>query len=124
MTSIRDKAQESAGPTIVLTADLEEADAAQVAAEELYDCDDLTPKGEFPEFGEFLEMRTADGETVWWECSKALADLIVGAVEESEDVDALIGTSVDVDWVAKAPSGEWRFTLEIEPTDELIDSDE
>lgn len=122
MTSISDKADEADGPEVVLTSDLGEAAPAKIATDQLVEADDLTPEGQFPEFGEFMEMRRVnDGETVYWECATSLADVVVEAVSEAEA--ALPGTQINVEFVAKAPSGEWRYTLDIDPDSELMDRD-
>lgn len=123
--SLRDRAERGGGPEIVLTGSLADAQPARIATSDLVDCDDLTPEGQFPEHGEFLEMRRVDdGETVYWECSQALAEVVVDAVDESEGEHALPGTEIDIDMAAKASGGEWRFGLEIDPSRTLMDMDD
>jgi len=41
-----DKSRETGGPEVLTTANLEDADSARVVSPELYDADDLTPKGQ------------------------------------------------------------------------------
>jgi hypothetical protein len=124
MTGIRDKADEADGPEVFLTSSLDDAPAAQIASTELLGADEVTPEDQFPEFGEFLEMRQPDGETVYWECATSLADVVVDAVEESPDGSVLPGTRVDVDMTSKAPSGEWRYVIDLDPSETLQDSSE
>lgn len=118
-----DKASQGGGKEVVTTANLPDADPARIVTPDLYPADDLTPDGEFPEFGEFLEMRReSDGETVFWECSTALAEVLAEEFERAEEQEPT-GTRVDVEFVAKAPSGEWRLTLDVEPETTLMDAE-
>lgn len=112
MTSLRDQAQ-AGGPEVVRVSDQPQAGEVVVQSSELADADDLTPEGQFPEFGSFLEVETTDGETEFWECPSSLAGTIVELVDEADG--DLVGTRVDVEEVVKTPSGEWRYVAAVEP---------
>lgn len=112
MTDLRDQAQ-AGGPEIVRVSDQPQAGAVTIASSELADADDLTPEGQFPEFGSFLEVETADGGAEYWECPSSLAATIVEIVDEADG--ELVGVNVDVEEVVKTPSGEWRYVAAVEP---------
>ena len=83
MTDLFEKAATYGGPAIVLARDLAKAGTAVLKGADLYDHDELTPEGSFPEYGQFLEVEV-DGETAYWECPGGLAEEIVEAAEEQE----------------------------------------
>jgi len=67
--------------------------------------------------------RVTDGETVYWECSTALAEVLAQEWEEASE-DEPTGSHVDVEYVAKAPSGEWRLTVDVEPSTTLMEGED
>lgn len=77
------------------------------------DANDLTPEGQFPEFGSFLAVETEDGAAEFWECPSSLASTVVEIVDEADG--AIEGAVLEVDEVVKTPSGEWRFVAQVEP---------
>lgn len=111
--SVRDRA-EGSGPEVVLVADQPHRPEAQVQSADLVQADELTPEGSFPEHGTFLEVEV-DGEVEYWECPKALAQVVVETAD-AEEV-AIPDLQVDVDQVVKTPGGEWRYTAACEPAD-------
>jgi hypothetical protein len=116
MTTIREHAEPADGPEIVLMSDLPQRGQAQVKHADLVDCNELTEEDEFPEHGSFLEVENAQGETEYWECAGSLATEVVDGVDEMGD--AVPGILLSVLSVAKAPSGEWRCSVELERSDE------
>lgn len=116
MTDLHQKAEELTGPEIVTTSDLPSREPARIDSVDLVGADELTAEGTFPEFGEFLTVgREEEEEEEYWECSTALAALIVDAAEESEK--ALTDHVVDIEAASKDPSGEWRYVLDVRPVD-------
>lgn len=118
MTSLKDKARGD-GPEVVLPADQPEEPPVVPLGMELYDCDDLTPEGQFPEFGEFLrvaplvEDEVEEDDERYWSTPKALAEVVVEQAEEHEVEPT--GLVVSVDSVHKTPAGEWRYVTAVEP---------
>lgn len=117
MTSLGDKARGD-GPEVVLPADQPEEPPVTPMGTELYDPNDLTPDGQFPEFGDFLRVCPVDedGEIVedeerYWSTPKALADVLVEWAEENEEEPT--GLVVSVDSVHKTPNGEWRYVTAV-----------
>lgn len=104
---LSEKATES--PDVTLAGDLLES-AYEVSETELVGADDVTPEGEFPQYGDFLPVQefspydgTDRGET-YIEVPQALAQLII----EEELAD---GTRWKVIHSRKV-DGEWKFEIE------------
>jgi hypothetical protein len=71
--------------------------------DELVPADELTPDGEFPQYGDFLHVGTESG-TQWIECPRALAAWIV-------DTGLSIGDGFRIRTVTKV-DGEWDYKCE------------
>lgn len=112
MTDIRDHAERGGGPEIVLTSDLPQKPPAKIVDAEMVDHDHLTDEGQFPQHGSFIEVETQEGETEYWECAGGLASAIVEMADEMET--EIPGLRLTVSEVAKAPSGEWRFVIDLQ----------
>lgn len=110
---LNDKAQ--AAPDVTLAGDLLES-AYEVDDTELVAADDLTPEGEFPQFGDFLPVReyspydgTARGQT-HIEVPQQLAEILV----ERDLTDGrrwVVAESRKVD-------GQWQFEVEVRSGDD------
>lgn len=100
------------GPEVVRVRDLRNEPPRRVAEGELYEADDLTPEGQFPQFGYFLRVEddSAD-EGRYWECPSSLSGGIVEIADEKE-ID-VVGAVVDVVSVHKNADGNWRFQLAV-----------
>lgn len=105
MKSLDDKAQGS--PEVTL-AKQSAPGLYQLEELELYEADDITEEGEFPQFGDFLKVNRPHGGEEWVECPADLARWLV------EEIDAETG-----EWFrilsAQKVDGEWE--LEIEEAD-------
>lgn len=83
MTDLQDVADRSRGPEIALTSGLGGRGEFRHETTELVDADELTPEGEFPEYGEYLlcEERSAVDHTprgeVYVEVCSQLAERLV-----------------------------------------------
>ena len=110
MTDLFEKAATYGGPAIVLARDLAKAGVAEVQGADLYDHDELTPEGSFPEYGQFLHVEV-DGEEAYWECPGGLAEEIVNVVEEQEL--EIPGCQLNVLEVAQTTDG-LRFEIVVE----------
>ena len=95
---------------MILVADQPHRPEAEILESELYPADDLTPEGEFPEFGSFLRVR-AGGSEEWWECPQSLAVGVIEAAEELEQEPT--GLLIRVSEAVKTASGEWRLDLDV-----------
>jgi len=78
---------------------------------ETTDADDISPEGEFPQFGDFLDVTALDGDGVglgprWLECPGGLARMLVDA----ELVEA--GAEFQILDASKDDSGAWTFEIE------------
>lgn len=118
--NLREKAQ-GEGPEVVLPADQPDRPAVRLLESDLYLADDLTPEGQFPEFGDFLRVQAVDLENEpledepdeeYWSAPKALANVLVEWAGENEE--ELTNLVVDVDSVHKTPTGEWRYVSAVE----------
>jgi hypothetical protein len=79
------------------------ARAYKLLTDELVEADELTPEGEFPQFGDFLHVGTTAG-TQYIECPRALAAWIV-------DAGLSIGDGFRIRTVSKV-DGEWEYQCE------------
>ena len=79
------------------------ARAYKLLTDELVPADELTPDGEFPQYGDFLHVGTESG-TQWIECPRALAAWIV-------DAGLSIGDGFRIRTVSKV-DGEWEYKCE------------
>jgi len=79
------------------------ARAYKLLTDELVSADDLTPEGEFPQYGDFLHVATTAGSQ-YIECPRALAAWLI---DNELDVDSgfRIRTVRKVD-------GEWKYQCE------------
>jgi len=107
MTSLDEKAQES--PDVDL-ARQSAPGAYRIETWELTPADDISPEGEFPEYGEFLRVVSTGGEQ-FIECPQGLARWIVDAGLEERD-GFRIRTVQKVD-------GEWEYDCEQLSDDEV-----
>lgn len=106
MDDLRDKASGSVDATRASDLDGE----YRIESTALYDADDVTPAGEYPEYGDWLRL-VDDGGYV--ECPRGLAAVLV---EELDDDHSGPFTLV-VDDVTKDPdSGEFRFVATVSTT--------
>lgn len=120
--NIRDRA-ESGGPEIVLARDLPTKPAAKLSGGGLHAADDLTPEGQFPEFGQFLKVfpESLEGtgwadEPEYWECPQSLASMIVEELGDDEDPT---GLAVKIRQVVKDPGGAWSVEgIVFDPSEE------
>ena len=111
---LRDRA-EGGGTEIVLASDLPQEPQAEIVTGHLRPADELTPEGEFPQFGQFLEVRVnGDEESRFWECPSSLASAIVELVGD----EPVKGALVKVDEAVKTTSGEWRYVVAVETAEE------
>lgn len=78
---------------------------------ETTDADDISPEGQFPQFGEFLDVVALDGNAAdlgprWLECPGGLArELVDGDLVEA-------GAQFQVVEATKDDSGAWTFDVE------------
>jgi len=79
------------------------ARAYKLLTDELVPADELTPDGEFPQYGDFLHVGTETG-TQWIECPRALAAWIV-------DAGLSVGDGFRIRTVSKV-DGEWEYKCE------------
>jgi hypothetical protein len=79
------------------------ARAYKLLTDELVPADELTPDGEFPQYGDFLHVGTETG-TQWIECPRSLAAWIV-------DADLSVGDGFRIRTVSKV-DGEWEYKCE------------
>jgi len=79
------------------------ARAYKLLTDELVSADELTPEGEFPQYGDFLHVGTESG-TQWIECPRALAAWIV-------ETGLSIGDGFRIRTVRKV-DGEWEYKCE------------
>jgi hypothetical protein len=75
------------------------------------DADDISPEGEFPQFGDFLDVLALDGNAAalgprWLECPGGLARALVDGDLVSDDAQFQV---VDA---SKDESGAWTFDIE------------
>lgn len=101
------------GPEVVRVRDLRNEPPRTIVDGELYEADDLTPEGQFPQFGYFLCVEDADApdEERFWECPTGLSAGIL-EIAEVEDLD-VVGAVVDVVSAHKDGDGNWRFQLAV-----------
>lgn len=111
MTDLADHAKSYDGPEIVLTSDLPQRPDGWIVETELVAHDELTPEGQFPEYGQFLRVKLEDGEEEYWEVTGNLAASVMEMAEEREI--ELVGAVLRISTVSKTPSGEWRFVLDL-----------
>lgn len=112
MKSLDDVAE--SGPDVVLTSGLvESVFALQEMA--VYEADDVSPDGEFPQYGEFLRCDefsptdgTERGET-YVECPAALARWLVDEADVGDRWQVTEAEKID---------DEWQITAEIVRTDD------
>lgn len=106
--NLEDKAEES--PTVYLAGSLTESEY-RLTTTELVGADELTPEGEFPQYGDFLEVQErspvdgTDRGTVHVEVPSALARWLVEHVEK--------GDWWTVNGAEKGEDGTWRFRCEL-----------
>lgn len=90
----------------------------KLESDQLVEADDLSPEGEFPEYGDFLEAVTTTGGAnpswntpVFVECPGNLAKQLVdmGLVEE--------GAAFRINSVRKNASGSWEYSVSEESPD-------
>jgi hypothetical protein len=109
MTSLDEKAQET--PEVSL-ARQSAPGAYRLESLELVGADTVSPEGEFPEYGEFLETTNSAGSTEYVECPQHLAALLVDQLEAEE------GTVFRIVSVQKV-DGAWQYEVEeIEESDD------
>jgi hypothetical protein len=109
MTSLRDRAEGGSSPEIVLAADQPHRPEAEILEDELVPADDITPEGDFPEYGSFLRVRVGGSEE-WWETPQSFAEEVIEVAEAFEcDV---AGLRINVAEVLKAASGEWQYSIQ------------
>lgn len=116
---LEDHAKGGDAPEVVLAADQPHRPQAELLSDELVPADEITPEGEFPQYGRFLRVR-AGGSEEYWECPQSLAAMVIEKAEEVET--GVTGLLVDVDQVVKTPSGEWRYAGAIEVPTEGTDT--
>lgn len=98
---LRDYAEE---PTdFVLASDVVEAGKFELCNLGTMDASDIP--GEYPQYGTFIECIDRDGNTVWVECPRGLAQLLV-----DHAVDP--GELFEVTAAAKGETGAWEFEIE------------
>lgn len=109
MTRI-DEPPERSEMEVVLSGDLASRPPGSIRSAELVGADELTEEGEFPEHGEFLEVKVGEG-TEYWEVAGGLREAVAEkvAANGTEVEDAIL----DVRTVAKAPGGDWQFQVEL-----------
>lgn len=123
MTDIGDLAESQNGPEIVLTDDLPQRPPAVIQSSKLADCDELTPEGQFPQYGQFCRVLTEDQldedepQPEYWAMTGTLARLLAEELEELEDVEVFSGLRLVIDYVSKTASGEWRYGFDVEPAE-------
>jgi hypothetical protein len=97
--------------------------AYTLTTDDLVAADDLTDEGEFPEFGDFLEVeRPGAGRRCWIECPADLARWLVGHdLDESERPRIEIGETFRIRSVSKVDN-EWSYECEAVADDVLEDA--
>lgn len=87
-------------------------------SEELTAADDLTPEGQFPKYGDFLEVETTTGgsdpawnRTRYIECPEALAEWLVENIEDAKELGFRIVSVKKVD-------GRWQYDVDVLDADE------
>lgn len=115
------------GPEIVLAGDLGSEPRAELAASDWDDvtpADELTPEGQFPEYGQFVAVRRYNGggyedEEVWWNLPSGLAALIEMEIEEAGGYEKVEPeqVTVDIDFAGKSEAGEWKFSGDVNVRD-------
>lgn len=85
--------------------------AYRMLTTELVSAEDLTPEGEFPEYGDFLQVgRVGTDATQYIECPAALARYLVNDLEAAEGDQFRIESVTKID-------GEWQYTCHEIETD-------
>lgn len=98
-----------------LAGELKERSPSTILAEELVPADEISDDGEFPKFGEYLEVEK-DGEEEFWECPQGLAAAIVGVVPE--ELETVVGCEVVIDLAAQeGPQDNWVFSVQVNAPD-------
>jgi hypothetical protein len=112
---IGDKAEASDAPDVYLPRD--SVGLYRLESDELTGCDEITPEGEFPEYGDFLEVTQATGganpswgDTAYVSCPGDLAKQIVGMEIEPGDCFRIQGSR-------KNAQGNWTYSLSEESPD-------
>lgn len=113
---IGDKAEASDAPDVYLPRD--SIGLYRLESDELVDCDDITPDGEFPQYGDFLEVTQATGgatkgwgEIAYVSCPGNLAKQLVdmSLIEE--------GATFRIQGARKTASGNWTYSVSEEHPD-------
>jgi len=108
MTEIEDLANQA---RTVVRAKNAEMTAYRLQDTDTVDCDDVSPEGEFPEYGDFLDVNAvnSDGQDLgprWLECPGGLARALV----DQDLVEA--GAEIRIASVDKDETGAWTFEVE------------
>lgn len=102
---LNDKAKET--PDIDLLRDAQYS-GYRLVSTELTPADELTDEGEFPQFGDFLQVALPDGSdsppVKWIECPQGLAQALV-------ELDLGDGDEFRIEAATKV-DGEWQVTVE------------
>lgn len=113
---IGDKAEASDAPDVYLPRD--SIGLYRLESDELEDCDDITPEGEFPQYGDFLKAVEAQGganpswanERCFVSCPGDLAKKIVEIGIEQGDV-------FRIESARKGADGNWVYSVSEEHPD-------
>jgi len=112
---IGDKAEASEAPDVYLPRD--SVGLYRLESDELVDCDEITDEGQFPEYGDFIEVTQASGganpgwgETAYVSCPGDLAKKIT-------DMEIEIGDCFRIQGSRKQANGNWTYSVSEEHPD-------
>lgn len=114
MDDLRNKA--AAGTSdVMLASDLANVDVVAIVGPSLYEADEITPEGTFPDHGSFLEAENPKGPGPRWvECPAGLAAAILELELSRDDFPAqIVVTSAE-------KNGEGRWEFEVKPAESWI----
>lgn len=84
----------------------------RLESDEYVDADEISPEGEFPKFGDFLEVSsTTGGAEPEWNVDVFL-ECPLGLEEELLELGVDVGDSFRIGQVSKTADGEWQFLVE------------
>jgi hypothetical protein len=107
---IGDKAEQSESREVRLARD--SVGLYRLQSDELTGADEISDEGEFPKFGDFLDVEVTHGganpsfdDEAWVECPGSLAKIIV-------ELGLDVGDCFRIQSARKNPSGEWEYSVD------------
>lgn len=108
MTDIREKAASTSHEVRLPTE--QEGQSGEILSAELVSADEISPEGDFPEYGDFLWVENSTtGSEEYWLCPVGFAAEIV---DVDEEVDEVVGRLVIVEDTTKTDGG-WQYTVTV-----------